>query len=213
MAYTHSFQTLGVTFSLHLKSLYELNFVPKLQQLERSLNCWKHRSLSLVGRITVIKAMVLPQLLYLFSVLCIPLPKSFFKRLNGVFFKFIWNEGNDRVKRSLLYVMIMESACGLRMIDPEAYALAQKMVWVKHLLDPEYNSSWKSLEIFFLTQFHPDQSVLWKADAPDCLLNKLSNCQLKETFVTWYFYRKQCLADLDLRNYHLQDSIWWNKGI
>ena len=60
------------------------------------MNCWKQRNLSLLGKIAVIKSLLLPQLLYLFSVLCIDLPKTFFKRLDSLLFKFIWNNGNER---------------------------------------------------------------------------------------------------------------------
>ena len=41
-------------------------------------------NLSLIGKITVIKSLLLPQLLYLFFVLCISIPKLFFKRLNTI---------------------------------------------------------------------------------------------------------------------------------
>ena len=95
----NTFKALGVVFSLNTKALYELNFVPKLGIIEQILNCWKHRSLSLLGKIAVVKSLLLPQLLYLFSVLCINLPNTFKKRLNSMLFKFIWSNGNDRVKR------------------------------------------------------------------------------------------------------------------
>ena len=77
---TNSFKTLGINFSLNINSLYELNFIPKLAKIEQTLNCWRHRNLSLLGKVTVIKSLLLPQLLYLFSVLCIHIPKSFFKK-------------------------------------------------------------------------------------------------------------------------------------
>ena len=35
--------------------------------------------------------------------------------------------------------------CGLKMIDPCAFALAQKMSWVKYLFD-ENDAVWKSIE-------------------------------------------------------------------
>ena len=54
------------------------------------------------------------------------------------------------------------SDCGLRMIDVEAFSQAQKMVWVKHLLDPNYNHFWKHLESEVLHAFHNDNFVLWK---------------------------------------------------
>ena len=83
---SNSFKTLGINFSLNINSLYELNFIPKLAKIEQTLNCWRHRNLSLLGKVTVIKSLLLPQLLYLFSVLCIHIPKSFFKKLNHLFY-------------------------------------------------------------------------------------------------------------------------------
>ena len=56
---TNSFKTLGINFSLNINSLYELNFIPKLHQIEQTLNCWRHRNLSLLGKVTVIKSLLL----------------------------------------------------------------------------------------------------------------------------------------------------------
>lgn len=207
----NTFKTLGVQFSLNIKALYDLNFIPKLHQIEQTLNCWRCRSLSLLGKITVIKTLLLPQLLYLFSVLCINIPKIFFKKLNSLFYKFIWNGGNDRVKRDIL--------CndydfgGLRMIDPLVFSQAQKFVWVKHLLDPNYSNFWKSLETSVLTDFHSDFTILFRSDAPDAVLNTLSNCQLIESIKLWYLYRNKIKENLDWSDFHLQDPIWWNKGV
>ena len=145
---SNSFKTLGINFSLNINSLYELNFIPKLAKIEQTLNCWRHRNLSLLGKVTVIKSLLLPQLLYLFSVLCIHIPKSFFKKLNHLFYKFIWNGGNDRVKRNILCNDFDKG--GLRMIDPLIFSQAQKFIWIKQLLDPNYSSFWKVLEMSVL---------------------------------------------------------------
>ena len=208
---SNTFKTLGINFSLNTKALYELNFTPKLHQIEQTLNCWWCRSLSLLGKVTVIKSLLLPQLLYLFSVLCISIPKIFFKKLNGLFFKFVWNGGNDRVKRNIFCNDYGDG--GLRMIDPLVFSQAQKLVWVKHLLDPNYSSFWKSLEISVLSDFNPDYTVLLRSDAPDSVLNTLSNCQLVETIILWYLYRSKIKDNLQLSDFHLQDVIWWNRNI
>ena len=207
----NTFRTLGVNFSLNVKALYELNFIPKLTHIEQILACWRSRNLSLIGKITVIKTLLLPQLLYLFSILCIPIPKAFFRKLNTVFFKFIWNGGNDRVKRNFL--LNDYSDCGLRMIDVEAFSQAQKMVWVKHLLDPNYNHFWKHLESEVLHTFHNDNFVLWKTSAPNCVLALLKNTQLAESLRIWYLYRDTVKDNLGYGNYHLQDLVWWNGNI
>ena len=208
---TNSFRYLGVNFSLNVKALYELNFIPKLTQIQQIMNCWRSRNLSLIGKITVIKSLLLPQFLYLFSVLCIPIPRTFFKRLNTLFFKFIWKGGNDRVKRNYFYNGYGEG--GLRMIDIEAFSKAQKLVWAKNLLDIDYNGFWKILELDVLGKFNNDSSVLWKADAPDCVLNMLKNTQLAESLRVWYRYRDLIKENLGYEDYHLQDLIWWNRKV
>ena len=208
----NSFRYLGVQFSLNTRSLYELNFVPKLTQIQQTLNCWRSRSLSSIGKVTVIKSLLLPQLLYLFSVLCISIPKSFFKRLNTIFFKFIWNGGNDRVKRA--YLCIDYTNGGLRMVDAEAFSKAQKLVWTKHLLDPNYSGFWKHLENTVLTKFNAnDSQLLWKTSAPECVLNTLKNCQLAETIRVWYLYRNKIKTNLGHDKYFLQDPIWYNQNV
>ena len=83
---SNSFKTLGINFSLNINSLYELNFIPKLAKIEQTLNCWRHRNLFLLGKVTVIKSLLLPQHFYLFPVLCIHIPNSFFKKLNHLFY-------------------------------------------------------------------------------------------------------------------------------
>ena len=85
-----------------------------------------------------------------------------------MFNKFIWNGGNDRVQRKLMCNEF--SQCGLRMVDPYTYALAQKMTWVKHLIDDGFDSMWKTIELDTLKQFHPDVDILWNSCAPECVL-------------------------------------------
>ena len=72
------------------------------------------------------------------------------------------------------------------MIDPYIFALAQKMYWVKCLLDDSYNSWWKSIELSFLETFHRDLNILWKSYAPECILRSLGSTQLADSLRTWY---------------------------
>ena len=66
------------------------------------------------------------------------------------------------------------------------------------------------MELDILGKFNNDTFVLWKADAPDCVLNMLKNTQLAESLRVWYGYRDQIKENLGYENYHLQDLIWWN---
>ena len=68
--------------------------------------------------------------------LCINIPKTFFNKLNHLY-KFIWNGGNDRVKRDIICNDYDHG--GLKMFDPLLFFQAQKSIWVKQLLDPNYS--------------------------------------------------------------------------
>ena len=99
---TNIFKLWVLFFLLILIHFMNLILSPKLHQIEQTINCWRHRNVSLLGKVTVIKSLLLLQLLYLFSVLCISIHKIYFKKLTHLFFKFIWNGGNDRAKRDIL---------------------------------------------------------------------------------------------------------------
>ena len=105
---------------------------------------------------------------------------------------------------------------GLRMIDPYAFSLAQKMAWVKLLLDDNYNSAWKSIELSFLNKFNAVRDILWKSYAPELILNKLKCAQLADSIRTWYLFRdKACMKEFGNDYLHIGSSqcIWFNKNI
>ena len=104
--------------------MFDLKYKVKFKQIEQVLNCWRARNLSLIGKICVIKSLLLPQLIYLFSVLSLKIPACYFKDLNRMFYGFIWNGGKDRVQRNFLCNDF--KSCGLNMIDPITFSLAQK---------------------------------------------------------------------------------------
>ena len=81
----YHFKALGINFLINTKAMFDLNYKVKLKQIEGTLNCWRSRNLSLVGKICVIKTLLWPQLLYLFSVLSIKIPNAFFHQLNSLF--------------------------------------------------------------------------------------------------------------------------------
>ena len=67
----------------------KLNFYEKLDVLEKTLNNWKRRKLTLLGKINIVKSVGLSKLIYNASVL--PVPNNFCDQVNKVTFKFIWD--------------------------------------------------------------------------------------------------------------------------
>ena len=76
----------------------EENWAGRIRKIRGKLGLWQTRSLSVAGKILVVKAEVLPSLLFLARVF--PLPPKWRRTLQGIIFKFIWG-GYEYVGREL----------------------------------------------------------------------------------------------------------------
>ena len=72
---------LGIYFSYNTEHANKLNFEEKINNLEKTLNGWKRRKLTLLGRINIVKTLGLSKLIYNSSVLSVP--KHFAKEINS----------------------------------------------------------------------------------------------------------------------------------
>jgi hypothetical protein len=54
--------TLGIDFGVDLQELFELNLKQKFAKIKNTMKNWDRRYLTLLGRITVLKTLILSQL-------------------------------------------------------------------------------------------------------------------------------------------------------
>ena len=133
----NTIKILGVYFGYGAKQRDELNFRNTLKSL-KTINLWKLRGLSLLGRIQIIKTFAIPKLTYRASVL--PISIDLIKEADSLFYYFIWN-GKDKVKRN---VMISEDEKGgLNMLDIDYMVRTRRVICVKRYLE-DYKSPWKA---------------------------------------------------------------------
>ena len=130
---------LGIYFSYNTEHhANKLNFEEKINNLEKTLNGWKPRKLTLLGRINIVKTLGLSKHIYNVSVL--PIPKHFVKEINKISFNFIWEGTPAKVKRTTI---IREKKCGgLKMLDFEIMDKALKVAWIKRS-KTHSSASWK----------------------------------------------------------------------
>ena len=133
---------LGIYFGGNGKERDDLNYRETLRSIKKSLNLWKWRGLSLLGRIQIVKTFAIPKFMFRASVL--PISKELLKNADTIFYSFIWN-GKDKVKRNVLTATIEKG--GLNMLDIESMTRTKRVVCLKKYLE-DYPSPWK----FFLDE-------------------------------------------------------------
>ena len=89
-------KALGVYYTYDIKLLHEKNFIERLDSVKKLINIWSSRGLSLYGKVTIIKSLLIPKFVYILPLL--PAPKGIVQELNRMLFKFLW-KGTDKVTR------------------------------------------------------------------------------------------------------------------
>ena len=88
---THSIceviKILGIYFGHDERQKNILNFIKTLKSIKESINVWKWRGLSLLGRIQIVKTFAIQKLMFRVSV--IPVSKELIKEANSFLYNFI----------------------------------------------------------------------------------------------------------------------------
>ena len=204
--YTGTFKLLGITYNIFDPCFTSQNYDLALQKIKNLLNNWKWRPLSPLGKITVCKNLGLSKLVHLFMALPNP-PKSFFKKLETLFYQFIWNGGKDKIKRSVIIGKIEKG--GLNMTHLESFCNAMKMTWIKKLHDDANLSSWKILLLSILEQY--GSNYIWQGNCFDhCKIIRRVNPFWRDILRIWSgMPRTEPTKGQEI----LSESLWYNKKI
>ena len=136
---SNQFKLLGILFNTDLDKMIKNNYIPKVTQMEKILKQWNKRSLSPIGKITVIKTLVIP----IFNLLFTSLPNpnvEIYETINKTLYDFLWNK-NPKIKKAVVIKKYIEG--GLNMINLNAFVNALKSTWIRRLLLNE--SKWQEL--------------------------------------------------------------------
>ena len=131
---------LGVFFSYDKARADKLNFDDKLRNMERVLNVWKCRKLTLIGRINIGKTLALSKLIFISSNLYVPPHVN--DAANKLIFDFLWESKPPKIKKST----IIGEKCrgGLKMVDFGIMESALKISWVQRIRQNS-GAKWKVL--------------------------------------------------------------------
>ncbi len=186
---------LGLTITKDIK-LREKNFHEKLKSMEKTLNHWLTRDLSIFGRNILSKAEGISKLVYPCQSLFIP-PQNI-KKANSIIYNFIWRNKTHYVKKSQLVKNIKKG--GLNTLDFESMVGMFRTNWIKTFLS-QNESIW----------FHIPKNIFKKMGGLDFLLR--CDYEITKMPVKLSDFHKQVLhywKMLFTHNFSPHGSTLWN---
>lgn len=121
-------------------------WAPIIDRIERKLATWKSKTLSIAGRLTLIKASISSLPIYFMSLF--PIPKGIIKKINALQRRFLWGGGEKNRPLALVaWDIILElpkiiGGLGCGNILHRNLALLLKWVW-RFLIEP--NALWRKV--------------------------------------------------------------------
>uniref|UniRef100_A0A9L0RR85 Reverse transcriptase domain-containing protein n=1 Tax=Equus caballus TaxID=9796 RepID=A0A9L0RR85_HORSE len=92
---------LGINLAKYVQELYEENYKTLMNKIKEKLNKWRDILYSWIGRLNIVKMLVLPNLSYRFNGTPITIPASYFVDINILILKFIWKGKRPRTANTI----------------------------------------------------------------------------------------------------------------
>ena len=141
-------KALGIWFSTCKGETVKLNYDERKEKLDKLIENWQFRRLTLLGKITVIKSLLASQLVYILTPL--PTQQKALEEINRALYTFLLDGRGDKIKRTEM-INDYEKG-GLKMLDIQIFNRALKSIWIQKYLDDNNTGKWKLIFYFYLSK-------------------------------------------------------------
>ena len=134
------FKILGIWFSADLSDCSEFNIREKGLEVKALYKIWLKRQITPLGRIAVLKSLILSKLIHLWIYLPNP-PDDAVNALQKTMFEFVWSKKRDRISRKTTVQPAHRGGLGIP--DLKTYISSLKLIWLRKLESCKHK--WKNI--------------------------------------------------------------------
>ncbi len=166
---------LGLWFTTDINEMTEINTADKLIEIRFLFKVWLKRTSTPLGRVAILKSIILSKLIYLWILLPRP-PEKLIKQLQDMCFNFVWDGKRDKIKRKYAIHTIQNG--GIDIPDISTFIKSLKLSWVRKININD--SKWKAL----LKEICPEIENM-NEHGPNKFLKITGNAFWKEVFMVY----------------------------
>ena len=100
---TNNINYLGITLTKEVKDLFDKNFKSLKRKTEEDTRKWKDLPYSWIGRINMIKVVILPKAIYKINAIPSKVSTQLFTDLEETVINYIWKNKIPRIVKTILY--------------------------------------------------------------------------------------------------------------
>ena len=114
-------------FTSDLDNCDKNNYSEKFAEVKGLLRIWMKRLITPLGRVAVLKSLVLSKLIHLWILLPNP-PDEYINSLQKLCYEFVWNKKPDKINRKPVHKSVHEGGLGLPHL--KTFISALKLTWI-----------------------------------------------------------------------------------
>uniref|UniRef100_A0A803K926 Reverse transcriptase domain-containing protein n=1 Tax=Xenopus tropicalis TaxID=8364 RepID=A0A803K926_XENTR len=151
---------LGIKVGFSHSILYNMNFKSMLTKTEQYLKTWAFKEITWLGRLSAVKTMLMPKILYLFRTIPITVPNKFFTLLQKLISRYIWKAKKPRILTATLSRNKLQG--GLGFPNFKKYYQAAHLNFIQHVFTTSTQPQWvlQEKELSTPTSLHLDE-LIW----------------------------------------------------
>ena len=195
-------RSLGILYYNNTRDIEVENHTGKLLDLEHTLNTWKTRKLTIIGRSTVIKTLIVPKINHVISTL--NTPEWFISNVQEKINSFLWEGKPPKIKNSS--IQNTAEMGGLKYPNINLLVKSQKLSWIKRITLNQ-NAAWMQLLYTFLSNMNLLDYLKCSID-PKRLTEDIPTFY-RQIFYAWFSTLQEPQNALDIR----RQILWFNKYI